>query len=106
MNPEIKAEWVAALRSGKYVQGYEKLHTNLGLCCLGVLCELGMPQLGPYEGGAGHPPQQFLEWSGLTNRHGDLPIETRSGDTTCLIDLNDSRLFSFDQIADVIDYFL
>lgn len=44
MNPEIKAKWVAALRSGEYLQGTgQLLNTYSGAskyCCLGVLCDL------------------------------------------------------------------
>ncbi len=45
MNLDIKAQWVAALRSGEYSQG-RKILANLGpngetsYCCLGVLCEI------------------------------------------------------------------
>lgn len=36
------AEWVAALRSGKYKQAKKKLHNSRtgGFCCLGVACDL------------------------------------------------------------------
>lgn len=47
MNAAIKTRWVAALRSGDYVQGRELLHYDAGIdgtsprfCCLGVLCDL------------------------------------------------------------------
>jgi hypothetical protein len=47
MNPVIRDRWVAALRSGEYVQGRELLHYDAGVngtaprfCCLGVLCDL------------------------------------------------------------------
>ncbi len=40
MNPDIKAQWVAALRSGKYQQGDSALKADNKFCCLGVLCEL------------------------------------------------------------------
>lgn len=40
MNPEIKAQWVAALRSGEYKQGAGWLNRGDEYCCLGVLCEL------------------------------------------------------------------
>jgi hypothetical protein len=40
MNPEIKAMWVAALRSGDYKQGRELLKEGNQYCCLGVLCDL------------------------------------------------------------------
>lgn len=41
MNPQIRAQWVAALRSGEYQQTNDYLHVRgVGYCCLGVLCEL------------------------------------------------------------------
>lgn len=42
MNQDIKAKWVAALRSGEYQQGDDKLknHVDNTYCCLGVLCDL------------------------------------------------------------------
>jgi hypothetical protein len=40
MNPEVKAKWVAALRSGKYIQGHGRLSSHNQHCCLGVLCEV------------------------------------------------------------------
>lgn len=40
MKKEIADKWVAALRSGKYVQGTESLRDNGKHCCLGVLAEL------------------------------------------------------------------
>lgn len=45
MNAELKAKWIAALRSGEYIQGrsYLKSHSREGEtkhCCLGVLAEI------------------------------------------------------------------
>lgn len=45
MDPELKARWVAALRSGDYqqVRGWLRATRSdgqLGFCCLGVLCEV------------------------------------------------------------------
>lgn len=49
MNKNVKAKWVEALRSGRYVQGNHALHRvstpdevwePVGYCCLGVLCDL------------------------------------------------------------------
>lgn len=40
LNPEIKVKWLAALRSGKYTQGYDELKNNNKYCCLGVLAEI------------------------------------------------------------------
>lgn len=66
MDPEIKAEWVAALRSGTYKQGKGKLkavfdrwsapetlegeQTELRHCCLGVLSELAIGKEGGLDG--------------------------------------------------------
>jgi hypothetical protein len=48
MLPEIKAKWVAALRSGEYRQGQAFLRQEVdGVtchCCLGVLLEVTMPE--------------------------------------------------------------
>lgn len=44
MSPELKAEWIAALRSGKYRQGQTALRTKSDeYCCLGVLCNIVDP---------------------------------------------------------------
>lgn len=46
MDPELKKEWLAALRGGGYKQGTGQLrHTvpydgRYAYCCLGVLCDL------------------------------------------------------------------
>lgn len=45
MNPEIKAQWLEALRSGEYIQGSLRLKWKdhggpTQYCCLGVLCDL------------------------------------------------------------------
>lgn len=51
MIESIKAQWVAALRSGKYRQGkgtlrkvddYAITGTDFSYCCLGVLCEIAV----------------------------------------------------------------
>lgn len=42
MDKEIKAQWLAALRSGEYAQGAGALSRNGLHCCLGVLCELAV----------------------------------------------------------------
>jgi hypothetical protein len=42
MNPEVKIQWLAALRSGGYQQGRRALNSADGFCCLGVLCDLAV----------------------------------------------------------------
>lgn len=93
MNPEIKAKWVEALRSGKYKQGTGKLRrltrTLMGLpdvstdqfCCLGVLCELAIEAgvidqpnraFGSYRYGTDHDadllPREVGLWAGIDQR--------------------------------------
>ena len=40
MKPDIKAQWLTALRSGDYQQGRGHLRRGDQYCCLGVLCNL------------------------------------------------------------------
>lgn len=49
--------WVAALRSGKYRQGQDRLRSESGFCCLGVLCDIKNPEgwrASPITGGWFH----------------------------------------------------
>lgn len=43
MDPEIKKQWIDALRSGKFTQGREQLQDESGYCCLGVLAQIVDP---------------------------------------------------------------
>jgi len=110
MNPEIKAQWIAALRSGEYHQGKGVLESVWGdFCCLGVLCHLAHKQ-GVVERVKGHDgqiwydeedgrlPCSVLDWSGMTSDIG-LIEEGRAS----LAFLNDLDGRTFDQIADVIE---
>jgi hypothetical protein len=40
MDPDKRDALVAALRSGEFPQGRERLRTEGGFCCLGVACEV------------------------------------------------------------------
>ncbi len=41
MDQEVKAKWIAALKSGKYKQGRDRLRGPKDkFCCLGVLCDV------------------------------------------------------------------
>ena len=46
MDPEVKAKWLEALRSGEYTQGRLTLHNRMSneYCCLGVLCHVQDPE--------------------------------------------------------------
>lgn len=43
LSAKLKAEWTAALRSGKVAQAQGALHKNGAMCCLGVLCSIVQP---------------------------------------------------------------
>jgi hypothetical protein len=114
MNPEVKARWVAALRSGEYEQTTDFLKDKDGHCCLGVLCDLyaresGMKawseqDLGDVDGitidggDKGLPGAVVAIWSGLdvTQR---VEID---GERSTLFAHNDDGK-SFEQIAKAIE---
>ncbi len=140
MDPTTKANWVAALRSSKYKQGFNALRVDDRLCCLGVYCEIAqMPKQARQEYDAsglidgvkyfyGDKLQQSPvsipngygiklitnpnEWSAHREYFGyeDIfcVVSQEAGELQrwTLPMLNDSKAFNFDQIADIIDYFL
>jgi len=116
---EARREWVAALRSGKYKQTNAYLNRviadgNLpvGMCCLGVACDV-------------FGPRNNLQWTPSTDgtilimgsRMSVLPdgiaavlgigpngdLMEMVGVHTYLWSLNDSRNYTFAQIAQVIE---
>jgi hypothetical protein len=63
MNKEIKAKWVAALRSGEYKQASGVLRDSSNrFCCLGVLCNLHA-QSHPKVAAGQIDPQWYLDQS-------------------------------------------
>lgn len=130
MDPQAKAEWIAALRSGDYAQGEGSLRYGGDYCCLGVLCDLKKSDTSYWQNarfvhngsvGAGVLPfglAMELNTRGNTDLYGQLentlsinPVfyvgKDKCGEdvTYSLAELNDEG-FTFDQIADIIDYFL
>ncbi len=114
MNPDVKAQWTAALRSGEYEQGMGYLNRDNKLCCLGVLCELavkagvkvevtegsdGGAPFRAYDDNSGYPPPAVQEWARLNTPNPTVLID---GETSALAEFNDSGK-SFAQIADAID---
>lgn len=129
MKHEIKQVWIAALLSGKFVQGHTRLRTlrafGYEYCCLGVLCQLHLELtgLGHWDDDKGYVatdgdnrdassrfvlPLGVLEWAGLPNDQGN-PIAGASS----LGALNDGnadtperayhRVRSFAEIAALVD---
>jgi len=104
MNQDIKREWVAKLRSGKYEQGRGRLRSKDDqYCCLGVLCEIGV------EGGMIEPPI-LVGLDYLYNRNSaflpnalveEYGLSTQ--ETITLMGMNDEQNKSFGQIAQYIE---
>ena len=94
MNPDVKAAWVAALRSGAYTQGTGMLRRDLGgkveHCCLGVLHEVMRP--GEPVPAAGWLPTRLVYEAGLP-RH----------EHANLVSLNDRCGYDFSQIAAYVE---
>lgn len=130
MNPERKAEWVAALRSGEYSQGQSCLRSNSGeFCCLGVATDLAAKagignwvtdDNGEMIGGP-HPVMPgmavgFRENGVKTIEYDTLPLSVaewlgfskyNNNPYVCsyedhLASMNDSG-YTFEQIADIIE---
>lgn len=102
MNQEIKAQWTAALRSGEYEQGTNRLATlrrggkTPAFCCLGVLCDLavkaglelevedlpgsdGIDARRSYNRATFSLPHAVIKWAGLedfTSPGSDEPVES------------------------------
>lgn len=114
MNPDIKAQWLQALRSGKYRQGTGSLKSKSGsYCCLGVLCDLasregivseerrydGLPLFRSTTNRSDENdltlPGAVAEWAGLRQT---APTVMDKG----LAGLNDGGM-SFAEIADLIE---
>lgn len=115
MNEDVKRQWMAALRSGEYEQGYERLKEDGRFCCLGVLCDLAV-KAGVVDGwrkkkvtdavildsiGATDEtdflPREVQEWAGIDEKN---PV-VDDGET--LTGLNDVEGLSFEEIANIIE---
>lgn len=127
MNKKIKKRWVKALRKGKVngkriVQAQHTLRVakddkgRVGLCCLGVLCELaraeGVVSLNKYKDDEGPQytyngefevlPTEVAEWAGLGENNPVVYIKGQVGGV-CLSELNDEENKPFKYIADKIE---
>jgi len=117
MNPEVKALWLEALRSGEYEQGVGHLNQDGKLCCLGVLCEVAIraaldvtkghsefdPTVVTYSGSSDRLPWSLQKWSGVDGV-GNIGDAYRAGlPEGSLAGLNDEAKYTFDEIAEVIE---
>lgn len=100
--PDIQ-QWINALRSGNYSQTKFYLQNNIGYCCLGLACQLFIPQ-------------NQIEYNSLGYIIGQLPsrqhnapkwLKGINADFMCktgefLSKLNDKG-WTFNQIADALE---
>ena len=118
MKTEIKNQWLAALRSGEYVQGKNalglKVDDTVEYCCLGVLCDLAV-QAGVIPAPEIHR-NSALEY-GFADERYTLPLEVRDwaeldsvdvwvrvdGVEVALPQLNDVEGLTFNELADIIE---
>jgi hypothetical protein len=124
LQPEFKAAWIAALRSGEYKQGYGKLYDSdtKAMCCLGVGCVVAGVPLEDLDDLPMPTPDMIKSWF---NNPDTLPFHLNLDDAvdainfsatipvfigyeklphpTNLPELNDDEGYSFEQIADIIE---
>lgn len=102
MNADIKAKWLAALRSGEYQQGRYRIRTpDSRYCCLGVLADV--------LDGDGWERYSFeYDWQ-MSGRQESFPVLLRDQvglpmfDQKHLSSMNDFERKPFAEIADYIE---
>lgn len=116
MNPEVKAAWLKALRSGEYQQAKGALRIGNYYNVLGVLCNLHalehytldtgrdwvkQGEYWSYFGYLNGTPSEVETWAALDSSWGTLEYPR---DTPMHIeDLNDRCMLDFNEIADIIE---
>lgn len=113
MNPEIKEKWLTALRSGDYVQGKGCLcrveeDGSKTYCCLGVLTDLYIQEMGlgwgrgvsylHFDGEAVLPPS-VMNWSSVSDSGLFYSEEGEKGELTTVNDASDN----FDKVIQIIE---
>lgn len=133
-DPEVvehRKQWIAELRSGKRDQGFGRLktrkpHEKPKFCCLGVATELsGVKSAATdlrigtdnsevvygygIEGNTGLLPPTTQKWLGISKDNPGINIYYPARDDGAyffrLANLNDYLHLTFDQIADLAEYF-
>ncbi len=107
MNPEWKAKWLEALRSGRYTQIKGQLRTDAGFCCLGVLCDLVAPEAWSEEDGKYRLNESLAIVPEAVRYTADFASGTgtyinESNEVTTLAVANDTGK-SFVEIAEILD---
>jgi len=108
---DAEKQLVTALRSGKYLQGFNVLRSDeTHFCCLGVACNIFIPEKWEHDANCGTYeienskailPESLREKLNWATHNGETIIYN-DGEGFCLSELNDN-CFTFDQIADIIE---
>lgn len=113
MNPTVKAQWLEALRSGKYKQTTRALcelndDGTYGYCCLGVLCDIVAP--GDWQGAevmnmtdGQHRYRRHLSHASMPSTDVIVAAGLHHSQSDKLAILNDEEKYTFEQIADYIE---
>lgn len=100
MDNDIKNKWVAALRSGKYRQGRGHLRNNNDeYCCLGVLCDV----VDTTRWESGYTCYEYEECSGQLPSEMVKYLDISDVNQSSLINMNDIKKSTFEEIADWIE---
>jgi len=109
-NKENITKWVDALKSGEYEQTVGALRNEWGYCCLGVACDVAIKnglnviveevegEDVSYDGSLAYLPESVSGWLGLE----EMPYALVANNERSLVCLNDSDLWTLDQIAQAI----
>ena len=114
MDQNLKRKWIEALRSGKYRQGYDRLHRGQTFCCLGVLCEVAgfdwepteTPEIFRCRAGVDYIEEpDILEEFGLDEKDHELLYCMNDGTFPDMVQppTGNERVHSFLEIADWIE---
>lgn len=126
LDPAFKEKWLSALRSGRWTQGKGFLNLGSTYCCLGVACDVldpdgwveGLSGRFSFSGASGFPETETLKQMGwvdlsagiiitdsLREKFPRLALPRFSGEECVeLTALNDHYDWTFEEIADLLEY--
>jgi hypothetical protein len=104
IDPEFKARWVEALKSGAYTQCYSVLREGNRFCAIGVACDLMDPN--GWDPGAGETDEELRPWRGessLMEKTAAAEIGLTEHEQADVVNLNDQDTMTFPEIAQWIE---
>lgn len=113
MDKTWKRKWVKALRSGEYIQGtgtlcqYDREQGSLTFCCLGVLTDIVDPDSWEGEDDLRNSRLSNIYYGNEQDNHIPAAITMvtalEDGYQRALVNLNDTKGMTFNEIADWIE---